>query len=153
MSGFIRRSLSVALKTEIRTRFLFIRTWHGLCVSDTPGSGFKEHFTSPTQNTLTIPRKCRHGLFLSAVNLTSVFSFDSCPFTFPRNIKMTLKVGKIRQLGTYRNGIFQMTILEMEYFKFGLFLWIPGFTCRVVQNLVVYNLAYSPGRYKLAFSH
>lgn len=36
---------------------------------------------------------------------------------FTRTQKMTLKVGKMRQLCTSISGIFQMTALEVEYIK------------------------------------
>lgn len=56
---------------------------------------------------------------------------------FTRTQKMTLKVGKMRQLCTSISGIFQMTALEVEYIKFRCFFLMLWFTCRVIQNIIV----------------
>lgn len=74
-------------------------------------------------------------------------------FMFTRTQKMTLKVGKMRQLCTSISGIFQMTALEMEYVKFRCFFLMPWFTCRVIQNIIVCYIMCSPVRYMSVFSY
>lgn len=72
---------------------------------------------------------------------------------FTRTQKMTLKVGKMRQLCTSISGIFQMTALEVEYIKFRCFFLMLWFTCRVIQNIIVCYLMCSPVRYMSVFSY